>query len=144
MRFSPIDYIIIFMVSVAMFPRFAHNLMLFFCRIHPEIASGQPDTRLPSWLSRYVSTNAYSCSPQIMDTTTLSFKTRFNIILIRRSWVVGSPTCCFGGSELGHVATEICWLWFPSVPQDVHYTNLQQAQTVPLAFIDSTMNKILP
>jgi hypothetical protein len=38
---SPNAYLIIAKVSVAPFPRFAQNLMLFLCRIHREIASGQ-------------------------------------------------------------------------------------------------------
>jgi hypothetical protein len=38
---SPNACLIIASVSVPHFPRFAHNLMLFFCRIHREIASSQ-------------------------------------------------------------------------------------------------------
>jgi hypothetical protein len=38
---SPNAYLVIGRVSVAFFPRFAQNLMLFLYRIHREIASGQ-------------------------------------------------------------------------------------------------------
>jgi hypothetical protein len=38
---SPNACLITVKVSVALFPRFAQNLMLFLCRIHREIVSGQ-------------------------------------------------------------------------------------------------------
>jgi hypothetical protein len=46
MLYSPNACLIIDTVSVAHFPRFAQNLMLFLCRIHCEVASGQPDILL--------------------------------------------------------------------------------------------------
>jgi hypothetical protein len=39
--FSPNACLTIAGVSVALFPRWAHNLMLFHCLIHGEISSGQ-------------------------------------------------------------------------------------------------------
>jgi hypothetical protein len=64
--------------SCALFTRFAHNLMLFLCRIHREIASGQihdskrKDVKISTstqprdilyWLPRYASTVIYRCIP---------------------------------------------------------------------------------
>jgi hypothetical protein len=70
-------YLIIARVSVALFPRFAQNFMLFLCRIHHEISSRQVhDSKwkdiknyhvhpaacnLIHWLPRYASIIIYSC-----------------------------------------------------------------------------------
>jgi hypothetical protein len=74
---SPNACVIIAKVSVALFPRFAQNLMPFLCRIHREIASSQmhdskykyvkKSAHHPAawnyvhWLPRYASTFMYCC-----------------------------------------------------------------------------------